>query len=405
MTINNMDGRYRIAANRNMIVSLAALIIIALSSCSEPDHTFSISGILDNASGKTVYLYEMSAVDFSVYDSVVAGADGTFRFDGEIDRIRFMPLRENHLNQVFLIVKPGDDIQLTADYNDLPRTARIEGSTESELAVELFGEITSSIHKLDSLGRHYRSNLDGTPAEIQRLRERTEANFNEITGELRQFTIDFINRNPGSLASLMALYQQIDPNTFILNQQEDFRYYSMVDSVLIEKYPDLDYTVTLNENVSQMKEQFELRRQRESSLGNGAVAPEISLPDPEGETVSLSSLRGSYVLLDFWAAWCGPCREENPYLVEAYNMYHDQGFDIYQVSLDRTREAWLRGIEEDNLQQWTHVSDLQFWSSQVVPLYQIEGIPANYLLDPDGRIMARNLRGAELGRALAELFD
>jgi thiol-disulfide isomerase/thioredoxin len=97
-----------------------------------------------------------------------------------------------------------------------------------------------------------------------------------------------------------------------------------VDSLLIAKYPDLDYTITLNENVREMKRQFEMRRQREELLGIGAVAPEISLPDPDGETVSLSSLRGKYVLLDFWAAWCGPCREENPYLVEVYNKYHDR---------------------------------------------------------------------------------
>jgi peroxiredoxin len=398
-TISDVKGKYK----PGLLVSVALMVMLA--SCSDADRNFSVSGTFDNAAERTVYLYEMGALDFNLYDSAVTDPQGNFVFEGEIDRVRFMPLRENHLNQVFLIVSPGENIVLTGDYNNLPQTTTVQGSEESKLAVRLFGEINKAIMKLDSLGNHYRNNLGGTPAETQRLRERTEAEFQEIAGNLRQFTIGFIERNPGSLASLMALYQQIDPNTFILNQQEDFRYYSLVDSVLIEKYPDLDYTVTLNANVRDMKEQLDLRRQRENMLGTGAEAPEISLPDPDGETVNLSSLRGNYVLLDFWAAWCGPCREENPYLVEVYNSYNEKGFDIYQVSLDRTREAWLRGIEEDNLQQWTHVSDLQFWSSQVVPLYQIEGIPANFLLDPDGRIIDRNLRGQQLGRALAEIFD
>jgi thiol-disulfide isomerase/thioredoxin len=396
--IYNISGRVIYSA-------LFILMILLFLSCSEQEKKFSISGKLENAAGKMIYLYEMSAVDFTVYDSVVTGIDGTFRFDGEIDRIRFMPLRENHFNQVFLIVKPGDDIQVTADYNNLPQTAGIEGSAESELAVEMNRKMYSTIMRLDSLGRYYRSNLTGSAREIETLRQKIAVEFEEIAEEQRQFTIDFIKRNPTSLASLMALYQQIDPNTFILNQQEDFQYYSLVDSLLIAKYPDLDYTITLNENVREMKRQFEMRRQKEDLLGIGAVAPEISLPDPDGETVSLSSLRGKFVLLDFWAAWCGPCREENPYLVEAYNKYNGRGFDIYQVSLDRTREAWLRGIEEDKLNRWTHVSDLQFWGSQVVPLYRIEGIPANYLLDQEGRIIAVNLRGEALERTLSEIFN
>ena len=384
---------------------IAALTGLVLYSCSTHDGNYSISGRLDNAEGRMIYLYEMSTYDLNLMDSVIIDSKGEFRFDGEIDQVRFMSLRENQLNYLVLIVSPGEKINISGDFSDLQKTASVSGSPESELAVEMNRKMHSTILKLDSLGRYYRSNLDGTAVQIQKLRDEIALSFQETAEEQRRYTIDFITSNPGSLASLMALYQQIDPNTFVLNQQQDFHYYSLVDSVLIAKYPSLDYTVTLNENVREMKEQFELRKQRESMLGSGAVAPEISLPNPDGEQVDLSSLRGKYVLLDFWAAWCGPCRDENPYLVDVYDKYNHKGFDIYQVSLDRTKEAWLRGIEEDNLEQWTHVSDLQFWSSQVVPLYQIEGIPANFLLDPEGRIIARNLRGEALERAIAELFD
>ena len=135
-----------------------------------------------------------------------------------------------------------------------------------------------------------------------------------------------------------------------------------------------------------------------------AEAPEISLPSPRGDIIKLSSTRGSVVLLDFWASWCAPCRQENPNLVKAYARYHGKGFQIYQVSLDKTREAWLKGIQDDQLEQWIHVSDIKYWKSIVVLLYKIESIPCNFLLDKEGRIIASNLRGEMLEIRLAEIF-
>ncbi|MGD1841466.1 MAG: peroxiredoxin family protein [Thermonemataceae bacterium] len=135
----------------------------------------------------------------------------------------------------------------------------------------------------------------------------------------------------------------------------------------------------------------------------GVQAPDFSLPTPAGKQVSLSSLKGQYVLLDFWAAWCGPCRQENPNVVAAYERFKEQNFTVLGVSLDKNREKWLKAIEKDNL-QWTQVSDLQYWESSVVPLYKIEGIPMNYLIDPEGKIIAKNLRGEALQEKLAEVL-
>jgi peroxiredoxin len=135
----------------------------------------------------------------------------------------------------------------------------------------------------------------------------------------------------------------------------------------------------------------------------GQVAPDISLPDASGKTMPLSSFRGKYVLLDFWASWCGPCRQENPNVVNMHSLYKDKGFTVYSVSLDNNKSNWETAIAKDNL-QWNHVSDLKMWNSVVVTLYQIDGIPLTFLLDPDGKIIAKNLRGPELEKKLSEIF-
>jgi peroxiredoxin len=136
----------------------------------------------------------------------------------------------------------------------------------------------------------------------------------------------------------------------------------------------------------------------------GSIAPDFTQADTSGNLVSLKSLRGKYVLVDFWASWCGPCRMENPNLVQAFQKFKSKNFTVLGVSLDRAKEPWLQAIAQDQL-QWTHLSDLKFWSNDVARMYKISSIPQNFLLDPEGKIIAKNLRGEELHAKLEEMLS
>ena len=140
-----------------------------------------------------------------------------------------------------------------------------------------------------------------------------------------------------------------------------------------------------------------------ANVSTGQSAPEISLDTPDGEKLSLSDLKGKYVLVDFWASWCKPCRLENPNVVRAYNKYKDKGFEILGVSLDRNRDRWLQAIAADGL-TWKHVSDLKYFQSKAAVDYGVSAIPFTVLVDKDGKIIAQNLRGANLDKKLEELF-
>lgn len=225
-----------------------------------------------------------------------------------------------------------------------------------------------------------------------------------IIDDQARYTKKFIADHPGSLAILLALYQQIAPGMYILDPMKDLSVYEQVDSSLNALYPESDPVITFHTQVAELRRRKEQQEMEERLLGVGKVPPDIALPDPQGDTLRLSSLRGKVVLLDFWASWCSPCRRENPNLVRNYEKYHKKGFEIFQVSLDRTKEAWIKGIRDDHLDQWYHVSDLGYWQSAVVRLYHIQGIPTNFLLDRDGKIIARNLRGRALSDKLAQIF-
>jgi peroxiredoxin len=177
-----------------------------------------------------------------------------------------------------------------------------------------------------------------------------------------------------------------------LDPDQYFETYAIVADKLRKDWGNYTHVKTFIEKVDKLKK-----------LAVGQPAPEIALPNPEGQVVKLSSLRGQYVLVDFWAKWCGPCRKENPNVVKAFKRFKDKGFTVYGVSLDRNKEDWVQAIAQDGL-TWTHVSDLKYFQSEAARTYDINGIPYSLLLDKEGKIIAKNLRGPALEAKLEEVL-
>jgi peroxiredoxin len=194
----------------------------------------------------------------------------------------------------------------------------------------------------------------------------------------------FVKDHPESVVSALALQNMME---------------GMDDSTLNQLYSGLDTAI----QHSTFGEQIGTRLAMEKKTSIGQQAPDFTMNDTTGTPVSLSSFRGKYVLVDFWASWCGPCREENPNVVKAYNEYKGKDFTILGVSLDKTKDAWEKAIKDDHL-TWNHVSDLQYWDNAAAKLYGVQAIPANFLIDPSGKIIAKNLRGDKLDKELAQVL-
>ncbi len=379
------------------------LVLFIIQACGSGSNQFSIEGNLDNANNERLYLLELKTDGVNKVDSVQLDQDGEFEFEGYTEVAKFFLVRTSPQNSVTLVVEPDNHITLKGDAQNMGNDYKVSGSEGSREIMKLRKRLESTIASLDSLGQIYQNNPDQETQDD--LKNRLNKESRKIVQDQKEYTKDFIDRNINSLASLMALYQQIGPRSYVLNPQQDFAYFEKVDSALMANYPNSEPVKSLHSQVEEMKKKMEADNAASERLGVGKEAPEIVLPNPEGDTVRLSSLRGDYVLLDFWAAWCKPCRVENPNLVETYKKFKDEDFEIYQVSLDKSRSDWLNAIEKDELGDWYHVSDLEFWNSRAAQKYNIRSIPASFLLNKQGEIIAKNLRGDDLPAKLNEIFS
>lgn len=380
------------------------VLLIFLSSCKqsqEPENKeFVLRGDLSNTGPVMIRMHELTTSEAAPVDSVMTDENGLFSFRMPIEHAGFYILKVDDDNQVTLLVEPGEHIVITGDAQQLVSSYHVDGSDGSSLLADLNKRLWYNRQRVDSLVRHYRAHK--YEPGVEELRKELEHNYTSIFQEQQAYVKAFIESNPQSLASIIALYQYFG-RRLLLKENEHFEYFENLSKSLAEVYPLNKHVMDLKRRVSEHKRNEAQRRLVEQSLSPGSAAPDILLPDPDGNQVSLSSLRGNIVLIDFWAAWCPPCRKSNEKLKEIYNEFNTKGFEIYAVSLDRTLDQWVLGIEEDQI-DWIQVSDLRFWNSPVVSLYHVESIPHTVLIDRDGNIIKKGVDPEELRDLLSQMM-
>jgi len=289
--------------------------------------------------------------------------------------------------QLVNLILDKSNVEVNVDGNDPNGFVEIKGSAD----MDLINTVQYMMSEAQNNPRMVELNTEFTAArsvnDIPRM-ESIQEEYMDLYQQGTDKVADLLKQQGPSVAVINLL-----SGAGVLDRERHFDLYLQVAELLKKEWPDYQIAKDFIEEVDKMK-----------VLAVGQPAPEIALPNPEGEIVALSSLRGKYVLVDFWAKWCGPCRKENPNVVKMYHQYNDRGFEVFGVSLDRTKEDWLQAIREDGL-VWTHVSDLRYFNSQAAQDYNINAIPFSILVDPNGIIVAKNLRGKGLQDKLAELFD
>lgn len=386
-----------------LIILFANAIIFSSCAGNKEPKNYIVKGKFENANGKTVHLGKLTATDITPVDSFLLTEDGEFEFSQLVNSSpEFYLLRIDKTGYLYLLIDSADNFTISGDAENITKTYSIDGSVDSKIIQEASQHNFISLAKIDSIGKVYQENINHP--KIDSVKSALDKVYESIFTKEKAFVQNLIKNNPSSIASYMILYQQLGNQNFVLNPQDDIEYYEMVDKGIFKKYPKSQYAQSLHTTIAQIKEQSAMEKVASNTTAVGSIAPEIELTNPDGKIIKLSDFKGQYVLLDFWASWCRPCRGENPNLVANYAKYHTKGFEIFQVSLDKSNEAWVNAISKDNL-NWIHVSDLKYWDAAPAKLYNIRSIPASFLLDKEGKIIATNLRGPALGNKLSELLD
>lgn len=356
---------------------------------------FKIEGHLNNLPLGAVVLEELTLDNVKVVDSTnVKDASGKFTLKGMVAEQGLYRVRFENGKFILLALDAGN-MKIDGDVDKL-EDVKISGSEPTAELQQFMSDIskqsialTEEMRSLDSLHAILPDSVfQPKVAAFQKKEKEFENGF---------FLMADKTKNPAT--AVFAISQVRSGEEIVAHKQ--------VITNLATRFPKNTLVKSMTDKILELEKNQAggdaAGGEEPSAVKVGQVAPDFTLPDPSGKMISLSSFRGKYVLVDFWASWCGPCRQENPNVVKAYQQYKGKNFTILGVSLDKTKDKWQEAIKADGL-AWNHVSDLKFWDSAVVPLYGLNAIPTNFLLDPQGKVIAANLRGPALEAKLQEVL-
>ncbi len=372
---------------QKILISLSVILLLSFCDGNKKNSSFQLKGTLSDSKAETLYLEKLGSAKQVIIDSVILDENGNFEFTNYTPKIGFYRIKTNDKNFAMLVLDSADKVTITGSVKDLGNTFKVEGSPETTIFIEYNNLSKSRDIKLDSLNKAFQLLMEANKMDSKRMDSLSaifETPYNSIINQSNILMVDKISKNTNMYSSIMAI-QALDPDKY-----SDL--YKSLDAGLSKKFPNDKNVIMFHEVVERML-----------STNIGQFAPEISLPSPDGKEIALSSLKGKLVLIDFWASWCGPCRKEMPNVIKIYSKFKNKGFEIYGVSLDQDKEKWMEAITKDGI-NWPQVSDLKYWDNVAARIYNVQGIPYTVLIDKDGKIIAKNLRGQELEKKIAEVL-
>lgn len=372
---------------KKILMAGTFLVILAASSCKQTEKNVSFNfTVMGNTEKQSVYLdlIELEGEPITMDTAVAEMGKAVFALKGgAIDPEALYRVRFEKTQAYFLVIPDKSPINVTADLKSPDLFSSNSDGSNSFRA--LLTGFNAKLQEIDAI----RNAIVAKGDVMDSSRVVMETGFREKITAAGSYLLNYADTTQTPAVAIYAL--GMSRNLVSPDQVKPAL------NAIAKRFPKSTKIAKLAGDLNNQA----VPKQTEELVGK--EAPLFEMPDVNGRTISLASFRGKYVLVDFWASWCKPCRMENPNVVAAYQQYKDKNFTVLGVSLDKEKEAWLEAIQADGL-AWTHVSDLKYWQSTVVPLYQIEGIPFNVLLDPQGKIIAKGLRGEELLAKLAEIL-